>query len=79
MKILFDFLPECVENSLYYKKSDKKRIEQTAFLADDQQYIREQLPALGLAAFVADGAILPRESGISSRPMKGAVAFASPE
>ena len=34
MKILFDFLPECVENSLYYKKSDKKRIEQTAFLAD---------------------------------------------
>ncbi|MCQ4775963.1 ABC-ATPase domain-containing protein, partial [Lacrimispora saccharolytica] len=29
--------------------------------------------------FVADGAILPRESGVSSRPMKGAKAFSSPE
>lgn len=79
MKILFEFLPESVENSLYYKNSDKKKIQQTVFLADDQQYIREQLPKMGLAAFVADGSILPRESGISSRPMKGAVAFTSPE
>ena len=29
-------------------------------------------------AFVANGAILPRESGVSSRPMKGAVPFQSP-
>lgn len=79
MKILFDFLPESVENSLYYKNSDKKRIQQTVYLADDQNYIREQLPKMGLTAFVADGSILPRESGISSRPMKGAVAFVSPE
>lgn len=79
IKILFDFLPESVENSLYYKNSDKKRIQQAAYLADDQQYIREQLPKLKLNAFVADGAILPRESGISSRPMRGAVPFASPE
>lgn len=79
MKILFEFLPESVENSLYYQNSDKKKIQQTAFLADDQQYIREQLPKMGLAAFVADGSVLPRESGISSRPMKGAVAFTSPE
>lgn len=79
MKILFDFLPESVENSLYYKNSDKKRIQQTVFLADDQQYIREQLPKMGLTAFVADGSVLPRESGISSRPMRGAVIFTSPE
>lgn len=79
MKIIFDFLPESVENSLYYKNSDKKKIQQIVYLADDQQYIREQLPKMGLAAFVADGSILPRESGISSRPMRGAVAFTSPE
>lgn len=79
MKILFEFLPESVENSLYYKNSDKKRIQQTAYLADDQQYIREQLPKMGLCAFVAEGAVLPRESGISPRPMKGAVTFESPE
>ena len=30
-------------------------------------------------AFVADGAILPRESGVSDLPLKGAVPFVSPE
>ena len=30
-------------------------------------------------AFVADGAVLPRESGISSRPMKDSVPFQSPD
>ena len=30
-------------------------------------------------SFVADQAILPRESGISSRPMKGSVPFVSPQ
>lgn len=79
IKILFDFLPECVEQTLYYKNADKKRILQTAYLADDQQYIRERLPEMGLTAFVADGSVLPRESGVSSRPMKGAVTFESPK
>ena len=79
IKILFDFLPESVESSLYYKNSDKKRIQQTVFLTDDQQFIREQLPKMGLIAFVADGSVLPRESGISSKPMKGAVVFESPK
>ena len=48
-------------------------------LAEDQKYIREQLPRLGLTAFVADGSILPRESGVSARPMKDGIAFVSPE
>ena len=43
------------------------------------QAIRRQLEEKNLAAFIADGAILPRESGISDRPMKGAVPFRSPE
>lgn len=49
-------------------------------LADDQQYIRKQLIERGLVSFVADGSVLPRESGVSSRPMTGAgsVAFQSP-
>jgi predicted ABC-class ATPase len=38
------------------------------------------LPELGLVAFVADGAVLPRESGASDRPLgDGAVLFESPE
>jgi predicted ABC-class ATPase len=45
-----------------------------------QERIRAQLGALGLVAFVGEGAILPRESGASDRPLAagGAVAFASP-
>ena len=42
-------------------------------LAEDQYFIRCELERLGLVSFVADGSILPRESGISSRPMKGSV------
>ena len=78
-KILFDFLPRCVKNSLFYKNLDPKRLREIIDLAEDQQYIREMLPQLGLCAFVADGSILPRESGISSRPMKGGVKFRAPE
>lgn len=78
-KILFDFVPECVKYALFYKNMDAKRLRAIVDLAEDQHYIREMLPKLGLCAFVADGSILPRESGISARPMKGGVAFRSPD
>lgn len=79
IKILFEFLPGCVKKSLYYSSLNKKDVQKNAELAEDQQFIREQLPKLGLAAFVANGSILPRESGISNRPMKQAIAFQSPK
>lgn len=77
-KILFDFLPQCVKASLLYCNLDAKRLQKVADLAEDQAYIRGMLPKLELCAFVADGSILPRESGVSSRPMKNAVPFRSP-
>ena len=78
-KILFEFLPVCVDKALYYKNLDATRIKEAIDLAEDQSAIRQQLKEKGLVAFVANGSILPRESGISSRPMKGAKAFVSPE
>ena len=78
-KILFDFVPECVKHSLFYKNMDAKRLRAIADLAEDQHHIREMLPKMGLCAFVANGSVLPRESGISSRPMKGGVKFQSPK
>ena len=78
-KILFDFVPECVKHALLYKNVDAKRLRSIIDLAEDQHYIREMLPKMGLCAFVADGSILPRESGISPRPMKGGVKFRSPK
>ncbi len=78
-KILFDFLPVCVQKAFLYRNIDHKELEQTIFLAEDQTYIRSQLAKRNLVAFVADGSILPRESGISSRPMKGSIPFTSSE
>lgn len=78
-KMLFAILPGCVEKSLYYANIDKQKLKQAICLCEDQQYIRQQLPKLGLCAFIADGSVLPRESGVCEKPMKGAVAFSSPE
>ncbi len=78
-KILFDFLPLCVRQTLFAASCPKEGLEKVLFLADDQQYIREELKKRGLVSFVANGAVLPRKSGISALPMKDAKAFGSPE
>ena len=78
-KMLFDILPDCVRKSLYYARIDQNKLKQAICLCEDQQYIRKKLPELSLCAFVADGSILPRESGVSERPMKDAVPFQSPQ
>lgn len=78
-KILFEFLPGCVKKSLYYRSLDSKAVQRNKELSEDQQFIRQELSRLNLAAFVANDSILPRESGVSDRPMKGAVPFISPK
>ncbi len=77
-KILFDFLPRCVENSFFYKKLEGKKVEQAIFLSEDQDFIRLYLREHHLAAFVANGSVLPRKSGVSDLPMKGSIPFSSP-
>ena len=78
-KILFDFLPVCIQKSFFYSSLDAKELQNYIELAEDQEFIRQTLPAKNLCAFIADGSILPRESGISSRPMKASVPFTSPD
>lgn len=81
IRILFEFLPECVESTLYYeiyKTERKKEVKAVMELAEDQTQIRRQLKELGLVAFVANGSVLPRESGASDKPMRDAIAFVSP-
>lgn len=78
-KILFGILPDCVRKSLYYANIDRKALAGAVALCEDQQYIREHLSERGLCAFIADGSVLPRQSGVSDKPLAGAVPFASPE
>lgn len=77
-KMLFDLLPSCVKMSLFYGNINQGKLKQAICLCEDQQFIREKLKEMSLCAFIADGAVLPRESGISEKPMKGAVPFQSP-
>ena len=78
-KMLFTILPEGVRSSLFYERADREKLKRAVRLCENQQFIREKLEEISLCAFVADGSILPRESGVSERPMKGAVPFQSPE
>ena len=77
-RILFDFLPVCVKRALFHGSLDARQVEAAVHLAEDQEALRARLREEGLVAFVANGAILPRRSGVSDKPLAGAVPFASP-
>ena len=52
IRILFDFLPGCVEKSLFYRALDPKACANVARLCEDQQAIRAALKEKGLTAFM---------------------------
>ena len=78
-KIFFEYLPSIVRKTLYYKNCRKDELKAVIELAEDQQFIREELKKRDLVAFVANDSILPRESGVSKRPMRKCIRFQSPE
>ena len=78
-KIIFEQLPEIVEKSIIYDNLNKKALNEQVILVLDQEYARKMLKEKGLVAFVANDSVLPRESGVSDRPMKNAIKFKSPE
>ena len=78
-KMLFEYVTACVAKSLRFVVINKAELQNWIALADDQKAIREQLSEKGLVAFVANGAILPRRSGVDDRPMPSAVKFESPK
>lgn len=71
--MLFGMLPGIVRTSLQYQHLDKNALSKHIDVAEDQDCIRNKLVEQGLIAFVADGSILPRRSGIDDRPMSGIV------
>lgn len=79
MKILFDFLPDIVENSLVFTNMNENEVKETLDLYEDQSALYDICKENGWVAFVADGSVLPRKSGVSDKPMKNAKMFISPE
>ena len=81
-KLLFDHVPALARGTLFYrqwKEKEKKQLKDAIDLCDDQYAIRKEMDRRHLVAFIADGSVLPRESGVSDLPMKGAVPFVSCE
>ncbi|WP_058306539.1 ABC-ATPase domain-containing protein [Gracilibacillus massiliensis] len=76
-KLFFAMIPSILKNSIF-SVSDEE-LEKSVQLADQHIAIREEMKKQDWIAFVADGAILPRKSGVSNRPLQNAVPFESPK
>lgn len=78
-QVLCDELPDVVDAALRWATADQWRLREFVDSIEDTDALRRMLPRLGLIAFVADGSMLPRRSGVDDRPLTGGVPFASPE
>ena len=74
-------IPDLVERSLTSAGYGEGQMEQAALINEDAASLRDQLKANGLVAFVADGSMLARRSGVDQRPLAEhrAVPFKAPE
>jgi len=81
--MLLEELPEVVRRALVPAPQggvEEERARLHVEVVEDADHLRGRLPEQGLVAFLADGAVLPRESGASDRPLgDDAVPFESPE
>ncbi len=67
-----------IGEALLFSSLQEDRLKEHCDLFRCQNELRSRLKDLGLVAFVGDGSVLPRQSGISDLPMKGAKFFISP-
>lgn len=74
-QMLTEALPEIVDHSLLDQHADYQALQHHMAAAEDADFLRRKLSALGLVAFIADHAILPRHSGTSDTPMDAASAI----
>ncbi|WP_344530488.1 ABC-ATPase domain-containing protein [Streptomyces albiaxialis] len=79
-RLLTRVLPEAAERTLRHASSDAEAVRRFVETVEDSVALRDALPGLGLVGFVADGAVLPRRSGVDDRPAtgEGVIPFASP-
>ncbi len=80
-KLLCDELPELAASALQWENLPQDDFCAFVDCIDNQEHLRAQLSSADLLAFVADGSILPRESGANDRPLprENATPFVAPE
>jgi predicted ABC-class ATPase len=78
-EMLCEYIPRIVSQSLKYSSLNAAECRRHVETVEDADWLRQQLAENGLVAFVADGSILPRRSGVDNRSLlNDAVAFVSP-
>lgn len=83
-ELLCDDMIDLVEKSLFYRNLDSKAIKLHVETVEDSDWLRQQLASQELVAFIPNGSILPRESGVSDKPLRSSagadvISFQSPE
>ncbi len=76
-KLFTKAIPAILQSSIFSITDDE--IEAAVQLADQQEVIRKEMRNNDWIAFIANGSVLPRESGVSNRPLKKAIPFHSPK
>ena len=80
-RLLLEEVPQVIESSLPARSHSDEELWLHAAANEDADAMRAMLSQHGLITFVADGAILPRASGVDDRPLNVAevVPFRTPE
>ncbi|MCF6180126.1 MAG: ABC-ATPase domain-containing protein, partial [Geopsychrobacter sp.] len=78
-EMLFVELPRLVAAGLVYLERDLSSLMRQIEQLEDQQFMRNWLAEVGAVAFVGDGSLLPRASGVDDRPLAAGVTFKAPE
>ncbi len=76
-RLLCEELPEAIQE-VTFDRLDPAQANWAACVAEDHHHLVQQLSDHGLVAFIANDSILPRTTGVSTNPMKGAVPFRTP-
>ncbi|MBC7254258.1 MAG: ABC-ATPase domain-containing protein [Actinobacteria bacterium] len=79
-EMFFRELPHIVAGSLFFDSLDRGALYRHVETNEDADCLRGKLREMGLAAFLADGAVLPRRSGVDPRPLTAGrvIPFKSP-
>jgi predicted ABC-class ATPase len=79
-ELLCEDLPLIVDRALNYVQLNSAELQHHVETVEDADWLRQQLVERRLVTFVANGAILPRQSGVDDRPLaQNALPFQSPD
>ncbi|KAL8426638.1 hypothetical protein Efla_005895 [Eimeria flavescens] len=67
--LLCERLPQLVRSAMCFNSLDAPAVEKHVTCVEDQEFLRSHLKERGLTSFVANGACLPRRSGVDDTPM----------